>query len=670
MMHQQQPPEAGEDRKPMPQGLATWVMRNFQQAAADRRPYELKWIEAKKHRDGEYDQDSKEGGSQARVRSTRTKIKGVNARIMDVLFPGGNERNWKLKRSPKASLPDAAKQEAMRRLALKKLEQLQQDIEQIPEEQLQALAEAGQLPDLEALALAVQQGDVSQLNISEEEIEAAENEEAERRAREMSETIDDQLGDRFVAECKRVVNSGNTYGTGWLKGPLAMESVETQWQQDETGNWQLQEVMVKKPYFEFVPIWDIYPFPVDADSFENVVGIFQRHALPPHRLMELMSVPGVDREAIAAHIRLNPHGDQVIQQPFEVEVKKEDQVNTQSLNKRLYEMIEYTGYISGHDLNQYRDELPDDIEIDPGREYKVVVWSLATKVIRFEMFPYDDKTLNIYHRYVYSEAEYGIFGEGVAEDNKDSELIFNAALRGLLNNMGKAQDGITEINVSRLHPTELKRARNITSGDVVLTNGRNEESAYPTIRIHQIDTRISEFMSVIQLAKDIGEESTAQPRYSTMGANPKSGAAATARGLSMLMTQADTVNKDPIGNFDHGITKPFLKAMVHWNMQFNDDDDIKGDYQVLAIGSTALVAKEIHAQRVEAFANGTANPLDAPWIKRGELNRARAKALDFPEDEFVMTEQEYAEQQRKLAEMQARAGAPAAAQPGDGAPAG
>lgn len=650
------------ERKPALEGLATWVIETFTQCVSDRIYYEYKWLEAKEHKEGNYTQDTAEEGSKAHVRSTRTRIKGANSRINNVLFPSKSKPNWKINPTKSAELSPDARQAAMKKLGMRKLEELQESLDQVPQEQIMLMQEQGQLPDIEALQLAAINGDISGMDLTREEIEDAENEEARKRANEMSQKIEDQLAGSYAKEARKVVNSGNTYGTGWLKGPLAMKDVETHWVESE-GGWALQEVEVFQPYYEFVPIWDVYPYPISPASIDQVVGYFHRHLLTPHKLLELMRVPGVRGDLIQEHIKAAPHGDQVREYSFES--LRRGQEKPKNRTERLYEMIEYVGYISGHELSKYEVDLEQDlggVQIDEAQEYKVIIWSLNSKSIRFKLFPYDNKKVQVFHRYVYAEPEFGIYGDGVADDNKDAELIYNAALRGLLNNTNKIEDAIYEINVSRLHDSQIEGAKNIAPGDRVLTTGINEEAAIPAIKVHQVDSRLAEFRAVMEMAKDIGDESTAQPRYSTYGANQKSGAAATAKGLGMLMTQADLVNQDPVSNFDTGITKSFLAAMVEFNMQFSDDDSIKGDFDVIPIGSSTLMDQQAHAERVEIFAANTANPLDAPWVKRGALNRERAKVLELNED-MVLTEDEYAEQQRRIAESEAQASGPAQGQP-------
>ena len=122
------------------------------------------------------------------------------------------------------------------------------------------------------------------------------------------------------------------------------------------------------------------------------------------------------------------------------------------------------------------------------------------------------------------------------------------------------------------------------------------------------------------------------------GENVASGAAGTSSGLSMLMGAVNIVIKDLITAWDEGITQPFIRAMYAWNMKFNSDDSIKGDYDVVATGSASLIAKEVRARQLNELAAMTANEFDAPYVKRDVLNRKRGEANELVD--VIKTEDE------------------------------
>jgi hypothetical protein len=95
--------------------------------------------------------------------------------------------------------------------------------------------------------------------------------------------------------------------------------------------------------------------------------------------------------------------------------------------------------------------------------------------------------------------------------------------------------------------------------------------------------------------------------------------------------------------------------MYHWNMRWCVDESIKGDMNIVAAGSTALIAKEVRSQRLIQFMQMTANPVDIRLTERRELIKEVAKSLDLDPDKMVpeMSEQDEAQQKEEGAkEMQ------------------
>lgn len=70
-----------------------------------------------------------------------------------------------------------------------------------------------------------------------------------------------------------------------------------------------------------------------------------------------------------------------------------------------------------------------------------------------------------------------------------------------------------------------------------------------------------ELIQVMQVFDANADEVTAVPKF-TYGDNPRSGAAATMGGLSMLMAQANIALKDFVVSWDEGVTKPFHHGPV------------------------------------------------------------------------------------------------------------
>ena len=78
--------------------------------------------------------------------------------------------------------------------------------------------------------------------------------------------------------------------------------------------------------------------------------------------------------------------------------------------------------------------------------------------------------------------------------------------------------------------------------------------------------------------------------------------------------------------------------MYNYNMLYDADPAIKGDAQVVAMGSTLLGQKDLQQMRVNEFLQATANPIDTQITGlegRAYLLKETARALGFDPDKII-----------------------------------
>jgi hypothetical protein len=151
------------------------------------------------------------------------------------------------------------------------------------------------------------------------------------------------------------------------------------------------------------------------------------------------------------------------------------------------------------------------------------------------------------------------------------------------------------------------------------------------------------------------------PRFNS-GDGRLKGAGETASGLSMLMGASNILLKDHVEDFDNHVVAPFIRAMFHWNMQWNEDESIKGDFEIVASGSQSLIAKEVRAQQIPIIMGLLENPQFAARIKADQLLEVTMEQTDLPAERLLRTEEEAKDFEREQMLMQATAQAEAQVQ--------
>ncbi|HEU4621633.1 MAG TPA: hypothetical protein VFS42_05370, partial [Burkholderiaceae bacterium] len=115
-----------------------------------------------------------------------------------------------------------------------------------------------------------------------------------------------------------------------------------------------------------------------------------------------------------------------------------------------------------------------------------------------------------------------------------------------------------------------------------------------------------------------------------------------AQGMSLLMNGANIVTRRAIKALDDGITTPFITAMYSWNMLYNPDESVKGDYNVQAKGSAALMEREQQAQMFFQFLQFVnSNPILAKGAKWDKIAEEGARLLRMNKAGLFATPEEF-----------------------------
>lgn len=584
------------------------LLAEFGQAELDRRETEERWLEDLRQYKGQYSPEVLKAigdkRSKAFVRKTRVKVKTVDARMADLIFPPGEQRNFDVKPTPKPRLSGDQKAEIRQRL------------QQVAQGQ----------------------------KVSRELFDRVVLEWAKERAKAMAKTIDDQLVESdYKAVCLKAIHSGNLYGTGIVKGPLIERRVRTRFV-NRGGKWEPQSESYVVPFIDFVPLWRFYP-DMAASELERMRFVYERHDMTKADMAELATRKSFNRDRIVEYVKANPDGQMTLRR-IETELRAIGARESKASDPGgKYEVLERWGWLDGEQLCQAGVEVP---EARKHESFFSNVWLLPDgQIIKAVLQPINGVTWP-YHIYHFDKDEASFFSEGLASIIRDDQTMLNASTRLMLDNAAMTVGSMLEVNPHLL--SSLEGINEFGPWKTWLRN--NQMPGQRAVQVIDLPSRLSELATMANIFENNCDEVSAVPRYMS-GENATTGAAGTSSGLSMLIGNVNIVIKDQISSWDSGVTVSFVKGMYHWNMQFNPDDAIKGDYDIAATATASLVAKEVRARQLNEFGTLTANPLDAPFIKRDKLNRQRAEALELVD--VVKTDDEVkAEMNSPQAQMQAQ----------------
>lgn len=605
---------SGEDGMDEIDAIGLMLRSEFDTAEKLRMEREEEWIKDLRQYKGQYDPDVlakiNPKRSKAFIRLTRSKVRSTDARMVDMLFPAG-DKNWSIQPTPVPSMS-----------------------QELIEEYRQAIIQRDGEIDEEALSKAI------------EEV-------AKERNGNMSKEIDDQLSEgNFPAIARDVLHSGHLFGTGILKGVMVDSTPKRRWTTrtlpDGSTISVMEEYVEHKPTYMACAIWNIYPDPY-ATTLAECEYIWERHVMTRHEVRKLAKRKGFKSDRILKYLRENKKGNISSLRHFENDMRTISGTQTTlGAPDNKYEVLERWGYMDGQQLYDCGVEVPEK-ELD--REFEAVFWLLGDVVIKASINPFESGA-RPYKFYYFEKDETSIWGVGIPSLMRDPQALFNASVRMAVDNAAMSAGPQIEVNKELLYDDE--DVSSLTPFRLWLRRGRGADAGVPALRVYQIESKVGDFLNLAKLFMEFGDESTSIPRF-TYGQVDSGSVSKTVGGLSMLMGQANITLKDVVKNWDDGITTPFITDLYNWNMQFSEKENIKGDFQVIARGSTSLVAKELRSHALDAFAGSTNNPIDGPYIKRAKLLQERARALDLNPDDLVKDEEEVtqqAEKDQQLAQMQ------------------
>jgi len=307
-----------------------------------------------------------------------------------------------------------------------------------------------------------------------------------------------------------------------------------------------------------------------------------------------------------------------------------------------FEVWEYHGELSKSDLEACGCEVDTDNELEI---MSGVVWFTEGRVIRATMNIMDTGDLP-YSVFTWEKTDTSIFGIGVPRLMNNSQRALNASWRMAMDNAGLSTAPQIVINESSIEPVDgdwsirprkVWRAKGLTS---------NVQQAFGTF---EINGHLQELLALFNVARDLADEEAGLPSVAQgeAGAQPVN----TATGMSILMNSANTVLRRAIKGWDDGITLPFIQRLYDWNMQFNPNQEVKGDARIHARGSSHLIVKEMQAQNAMSLINIAASPLLQPLTDVPELYRRVVTSMQLDPNEVVKTDAEIAQEMQMQQQM-------------------
>jgi hypothetical protein len=144
-------------------------------------------------------------------------------------------------------------------------------------------------------------------------------------------------------------------------------------------------------------------------------------------------------------------------------------------------------------------------------------------------------------------------------------------------------------------------------------------------------SHIDELLKIASTAMQLADQETSMPQL--IGGEQDRDAPETLGGMIMRFSSASAVLRWRCKLYDDNLTTPHITRHFDWQMQYNPDDSIKGDMEIVAIGATALLERDIQNQGALNMVAVTSNERYARFVDpKKELTIVLKAMKQRPED--------------------------------------
>ncbi len=553
---------------------------------------------------------------------TRQKTNAAEARLADIILPA-DDRNYSFQPTPD---PEGAR-------AMKDDGQLVDPV-------------TGQPVFADSEGNIVEQGAPNAQPLTKKQVAMAAQNVAKKACEAMQLLVDDQLVEcDYNAEARKVIHDAAVLGTGVLKGPVVTKRTRKAWREktDPTTGKKIHVLQVvediRPASFRVDPRY-VWEDPECGDNVQNGRGVFELQKLTPKKVRDLAKQPGYIKSQLVKVLEQGPTTTSAVG----YELQRQDVDKEASSQSKTFEHWVFWGELELEDLKLAGVEVPE------GEDEELVTVSgcvemINNVVVRAYLNPLEDGSLP-YDFYPWEKVQGSVRGYGVPYLMLAQQSVVNAAWRQMMDNNGVTAGPQIIINKQAIQPEDNVWALRPFKFWNLTDQSMDPSKVFVAVEFNNHQEHLA---AVLELAERIADQETATPMIAQgqQGSAPE-----TVGGMQLLMNSSNVVLRRLVKQFDDYIIKPHIRRYYDYNMAYSDDDEIKGDFQVDARGSSALLVRDIQNQAYMNLLAAGANPVYTPLIDPKKLFEKGLKAQHIDPkdillpDEVIKQNQEAAAQQK------------------------
>lgn len=446
---------------------------------------------------------------------------------------------------------------------------------------------------------------------------------AVEQAREgMEKAIDDDLQEgAYNAEQRKVIEDGYRLGTGVLFGPMPSAQYASRWAyQPGFGMRKTQTKKIVPRSYRYDP-WDVWFDPACGNDHQRGQGVWLLKRATRKELRDLAEAPGFSAERISRILQTKPTRVTVV----------EGRVTRTGCAEDTYELWTYYGAIEPDQMTLCSWGTNGDPLTDV--DYGVIVMC-QDQIIGAMPYWLDEKVLPC-DVWCYRKSDDSPYGHSLPEDLEHQQAAVIAAWRQVMDNGRNASGGQVVIG-DGVEPAD----GNMTITPNKAWRAKAGLDVTKAFAVFNFNSHLEELLAIADAAMKFADQEVSMPQL--LSGDQGKAPPETLGGMVMLFSNATAVLRYRAKMYDDNITSPHIGRYFDWHMQYNPDESIKGDMEIIAIGSTALLERDIANQGALNMINVTSNPRFEKYIDPKKELKVTLKAMRQKPEDIMFTDEEIA----------------------------
>lgn len=442
---------------------------------------------------------------------------------------------------------------------------------------------------------------------------------AKDMAAAMEKEIDDTLNEcGYNGEQRKLIEEGVRLGTGLILGPFPKNCPKRSWATLPDKTTQLKIAYEVKSASMHVSLWHIWFDPACGSDHQRGQGFYHQRFATKKELRDLIGIPGYDEKAIREVLKNKPTRTKV----------NSGKVEKVSCDEDSYEMWVYYGQVEPDHMEMLCEAAGNPIE-DVANGVLVMIGDTIIGAMESWV---PDGSLPI-DRWVWRSAEDSPYGYSLPDEMVHQQRVVNAAWRQVMDDAKLSLGGQLVMKKGMVTPQD--GSYEMYPGKVWLASQELEDIRQAFYSFEFVN-HSQPLLGIAAAAMQFADQETSMPQI--MGGE-KGTAPETVGGMVMLFNNANVVWRMRVKLYDDNVTRNHIRRHYDWQMANSPNDKIKGDMDVDARGSTALLEKDIQNQATLNLANVTSNPRYAMFLDPKEELKVVLKAFKVNPEDIMLTDE-------------------------------